>query len=259
MNRNKVGPAVAAFAATLVIVSAVTAGAAVAFSGRDGSASPLTPVPVDGPSPVSVPEPAPYPGPTPGRVAPELTPEPRNPEKHVMMFWGRKNVCLETTTDIRAGWRLAAEVAQWNQAQDRVRLNLRASCDGAGQKVRIRQYWDASADRDGAVTTPTGGEWVWRDELGGHWYWKVTRVELKLNMFYWGRSWNNNGVETPWECQAPSILAHELGHVIGLPHLDWVGTPSVVLGKWYDQNRFCGGVLPINHYAVDEVYELTRG
>jgi predicted Zn-dependent protease len=138
-------------------------------------------------------------------------------------------------------WHIAGVISEWNAAQSIIRFSNVAE-PGCGVVV-IRMF-----DQKTYVNPPgfawtsfpdyINGEWL-NGEVGVTWLYHsaeimLPRVTMKGN-----------------KCWAKTIVAHELGHAMALPHSK---SSKSVLSQTYKAETYCGHVFPVDVRTLTAIY-----
>lgn len=151
-------------------------------------------------------------------------------------------VCISADFPIRnSGWQIRAAATTWNSVQTNVRFVITtAAC---ANHLYLTQY---TANDDRAAWTDYAPNWSLSrlDATGTTWLYPDTTVHL--NFYY---DWNG------WKCGARYLLAHEMGHALGM--YDHSTGPTSVMSYGYDYNKGCGVPDAADIARVNAVYAGT--
>ena len=160
--------------------------------------------------------------------------------------WEHRYVCMKIKKNVHKSWQVRRVARVWNQHQNHVKLRAKRSCKDARQKIVVRTY--ARQDNRGGYVD--WKRWYFPQEQG-------TPVYLKRGVVYHNRLEYRGS--SP--CVKSSLAAHEIGHALGLDHIDTT-RPATLMGKrrgvyHYNQKR-CGKLGRQDIRLINRTYNVTR-
>jgi predicted Zn-dependent protease len=143
----------------------------------------------------------------------------------------------------RSGWGIGRAIRAWNAAQDSVTFT-RSYTAGVGV-IHVTRY---SADDGWAGYAAPGTMPSDTYSPGGAWLYDNANVWLNE----YGKPPGKLGAE--YRCQRVNVVAHELGHAIGLPHSE--SASDLMYPVIYSNPRGCGVPSPDDVARLVALYAL---